>query len=125
MIITDNHRFLAHQGTAVHSDGNENHNNFHQLLMLCLVDNLEVGKQLQRKKDKYIHPDIQSKLLKVMALTVLRAITKDIQSCRFFTLMADKVADVSNKEQAIVCLCYIDGDFEAQEEFVKIHQSLF
>ena len=36
--------------------------------------------------------------------------------------MADEVADVSNKEQVVVCLRYVDNDFAIHEEFVGIHQ---
>ena len=121
-IIAKNLRFFARQGRPLHGDGDERNSNFHQLPKLRLTENPETGKWLDRKKDRYTSPEIQNEVLKVMALTVLRAIAKSIQSCEFFALMADEMADVSNKEHVVVCLCYVDKDFEAHEEFVGIYQ---
>ena len=49
----------------------------------------------------------------------------DIASCvkhnTFFTLMADEVADVSNKEQVAICLKSVGDDFQPHEEFVGMH----
>ena len=36
--------------------------------------------------------------------------------------MADEVADVSNKEQVVVCLRYVDSGFVPHEEFVGIYE---
>ena len=39
----------------------------------------------------------------------------------FFSLMADKVTDASNKEQVIVCLRTVDDNLEPHEDFIGMH----
>ena len=117
--------FLAHQGILLCGDGGWEEYQFSPATELRLTANPEIGKWLYWKNDRYTSPEIQNELLKVIAFIVLRAIAKDIQSCELFALMADEVAEVSKKEQVVVCLCYVDKDFEAHEEFFGIHQVEF
>ena len=72
--------------------------------------------------DMYASPQIQNKVLKFMAMSLSRLIAETVRSCKFFALIADEVADVSNKEQVVVCLRYVDSYFVAHEELVGIHQ---
>ena len=37
-----------------------------------------------------------------------------------YTIMADETADVSNKEQVVVCIRWVDGEMQAHEEFIGI-----
>ena len=97
--IAENLRFLSRQGIAIRGDGNEGDSNFHQLLLLRSADNPELAQWLDKKKDKYTSPEIQNEVLKVMAISLSRSIAETGRSCKFFALMADEVADVSNKEQ--------------------------
>lgn len=52
-----------------------------------------------------------------MAVNVLREIVTFVKATKLFSLMAD----VSNKEQVIVCLRSVDGNLEPHENFVGIH----
>lgn len=36
--------------------------------------------------------------------------------------MADKTTNASNKEQVIICMQWISGNFEAHKEFVRMHK---
>ena len=45
-----------------------------------------------------------------MALQVLRKIA-DLQNSPFYTLMVDESTDVSNKEQVVLCLRWVDDEF--------------
>ena len=36
--------------------------------------------------------------------------------------MIDETTDVSNKEQVVVCIRWVDNKFEAHEEFIGLHQ---
>ena len=76
---------------------------------------------LERKTDKYTSPEVQNELMKIMALTILRDITGSVMADKFYALMADEVADVSNKEQVAICLRSIDDNFEAHENFIGMH----
>ena len=50
-----------------------------------------------------------------MSLTILREISKNIQNSVYYTIMADEVTDSSNKEQFVVCLCWVDHDLITDE----------
>ena len=36
--------------------------------------------------------------------------------------MADKSTDVSNKEWVVICMRWVDNNFEAHEEFIGMHE---
>ena len=61
-------------------------------------------------------------MLKVMALCVLRNIAENLQKSMFFTVMVDETTDVSNVEQVVICLRWVDENFEVQEEFVALFE---
>ena len=42
---------------------------------------------------------------------------------RFFTIMADETADVSNKEQLVICIRWVDDCFVIQEDLIGMHPS--
>ena len=66
-------------------------------------------------------PQIQNELIKVMSINVLRKIVVSIQEAKYFSLMADEVTDISNKEQVVVCLRSVDETLEPYENFVGIY----
>ena len=44
-----------------------------------------------------------------------------IQTAVFYSIMADESADVSNKEQLVICLRWMDQNCFAHEEFIGMH----
>ena len=46
---------------------------------------------------------------------------KRIKRAKYYTLMADETDDVSNNEQLVICIRWVDEDLEVHEEFVKVH----
>ena len=52
-------------------------------------------------------PQIQNELLYIMALTILHKITGSIAG-RHFAIMVDETTDISNTEQLVFCLHYVD-----------------
>ena len=119
--IIQNVRFLARQGLALQGDGDEKESNFMQLLQLRAIDDPNISTTLDKKSDKYTSPQIQNEVLKLLYLQVLRSISSDVQHAKYYSLMADEVSDVSNKEQFVVCIRWIDDDLHAHEDFVGIH----
>ena len=73
---------------------------------------------LQKKKSKFTSVDIQNEMLEIMALRVLREIARNIQNAVIYTIMADETADVSNKEQLVFCLRWVDDDLIVDEDFI-------
>ena len=119
--VIQNIQFLTRQGIAFRGDGDEKDSNFMQLLLLRSTDTLPKS-FLERKTDKYTSPQIQNELLTILALQVLREITDLIHRVQNFTLMADEVTDVSNRERVVVCMRWGDGDFHLQEDFISLYK---
>ena len=84
--------------------GIEKNSNFYQLLKLHAEENSEILDWLRCKDNKYTSPVIQNEILEAIALCMLRKISENIQKATFFTIMADKTTDISNKEQLVVHL---------------------
>ena len=59
--------------------------------------------------------------MKYVALDHLRRIADSIRQAGYFALEADEVTDVANKEQVIVCLRWVDNQFEPHEDFIGLH----
>lgn len=52
-------------------------------------------------------PVTQNELLQIMAMTVLQKIAAIIAG-KQFSIMVDETTDVSNTEQPVLCICYIN-----------------
>ena len=122
MKILQNIAFLAHQGLPLRGDGSEDDSNYIQLLNLRAIDDPRIIEWLQKRSDKYTSPVIQNEILKIMALKIIQKIAKSLQGSDFFTIMADETTDASNKEQVVICMRWVDNNFEAQEEFIGMHE---
>ncbi len=49
-------------------------------------------------------------------------IVKPIPQANFFTLMCDETADISNKEQAAICIRTVDKNLDICEDFIGLHE---
>ena len=45
-------------------------------------------------------------------------IINEVKKSGFFCIMSDETRDISNTEQAVICLRYVDRNFEAKEQFL-------
>lgn len=130
MIILSSIRFLGRQGLALrgrHKTDSENieqrgelDSNFFQVLKTRSEDNPELKKWLQRSQDKFTSPDIQNEVLRLMALHILRDITSQL-SGKWFTIMVDETTDLSNTEQLVLCIRYVDDCLNVHEEPVGLY----
>ena len=120
--VLSNIRFLARQGLPLRGHGDESDSNFIQLMKLRGQDDSRIASWLQKKTDRYTAPDMQNKVLKVMALQVLRKIATSLQNAPFLSVMVDETTDVANQEQVVICFRWIDNKLEAHEEFVGLCQ---
>ena len=57
----------------------------------------------------------------IMFIQVLREVVSNVKSSEFYTLMVDETPDVANKEQVVICLRWVDNDFEVHEEFIGLY----
>lgn len=60
-------------------------------------------------------------LFQIMALRILREVALNIKNAVLYSIMADESADISNKEQLVICLRWIDENCIAHEEFIGMH----
>ena len=71
--------------------------NFYKTAKLRALDDEKFSVWIEKKREHFLHHEIQNEILKIMALQVLRKIVKDIQSCNFWALMSDETTDISVK----------------------------
>ena len=71
------------------------------------------------KNATYRSKTTQNELICCSAEIVTNKIVDEIKQGRFFSILADEVADCSNKEQMPLVLRYVDPEGEIQERFVK------
>ena len=56
-----------------------------------------------------------------MAPGMMPQISANIQNATFFTIMAGETADVSNKDQLVIYIRWVDDRFVVYEVFVGMH----
>ena len=55
-----------------------------------------------------------------MVLTVLRKVLEVIRGVPWFSIVANEGSDVANKEQLLVCIHWVDNDFQIHEDLVEL-----
>jgi len=102
-----------------HNDGANS--NFTRLLRLHAFDCPAVLTWMQKKTNKYTSGDIQNECLQIMALHILHQISSDIAKNNFFTIMADERTDVSNNEQFVICIRWVDDTLTDHEDVIGLY----
>ena len=62
-------------------------------------------------------PNAQNEILQIMALKVLHAIASDIES-GYYSIITEESTDASNIEQLLMCICWVDKEMVACEEYI-------
>ena len=120
--IFSNIRFLARQALPMRGDGKgEPNSNSNQLYRLRGEDNPFLLEWIKRKGNNYTSHDMQDEMLKVMALRILRHISAQISSVEFYAIMVDETSDVSNTEQLVLCIRWVDDELYPHEQFIGLH----
>ena len=116
--------FLTRQGLPLRGHGDDSSSNFTQLLKLRAGDDQRLGTWMKRKTDKSTSADVQNEILKVMALHILCKVAFSIRSSKFCTIMVDETTNVSNKEQVVICLRWVDAQLTTHEDFIGVVESI-
>ncbi len=66
---------------------------------------------MEKVQDKFTSPEIQNEILSIMVLYILRGIATSI-SGKKYTIMVDETTSISNTEQLVVCLRYVDDNLD-------------
>jgi len=77
---------------------------------------------MQKKTDKCCCHQIQDSILETMANNIIRDISDKIRQAKYFSLMADEVTDVCNREQVVACICRVDGELQPHEDFLGLYK---
>ena len=94
-------------------DDTLNHGNFTALLNFRIDAGdkiLEEHLQTAAQNATYTSNTIQNQIIKVLSDQVRGCIIQKVKEAKWYTLIADEVTDVSNKEQLSIVLRYIDGE---------------
>ena len=65
-----------------------------QLLKLHAEDHPRILEWIKKKTDKYTSGEMQSKIMKVMSLQILRKVASALKNTAYYTTMIDETADV-------------------------------
>ena len=69
---------------------------------------------------KYTSPDTQNQVIDVLGDHIQRKIITNVQSAKFFSVVADEVTDCSNKEQLSIVLRYVHPEtLLIQEDLIQ------
>ena len=72
------------EGLPLRGHGDETDLNFFQLLKLRSVNDTRILNWLERIPDKYVAPDMQNEIIKIMALQVLQQVANSLHTAPFF-----------------------------------------
>ena len=61
-------------------------------------------------------------MIEIMGHKVLRSLISDVQSEKWFSIQADETRDLSNREQMIICLCYVSDEYEVFDDLTGLLQ---
>ena len=93
-----------------------------QLLHFRGRDDPTIYQWLEKKGSKYTSPMIQNEILLLMSLQITRGIANDIQKAKFFTIMIDECTDISNHEQLVICIRWVQLDnLDVHEDFIGLY----
>ena len=59
-------------------------------------------------------------MLQITGLTILLEIATCLQNSDFFSIMPDETSDLSNHEQLVICIRWVDNKLEAREDFIGL-----
>ena len=65
-------------------------------------------------------PQAQNKILKLLALRLLREIAADIRSSGCYKLLAEEDTNVSNIEQLVTCIRWVTTDLVVEKDFIGL-----
>lgn len=106
--IISNIRFLARQGLPLRGADDDENSNFNQLnLVRCEVDT-DFRDWLEKKRLTYDSPQIQNEIINIMCQQIVRDVAEKVRESEFYSILADETTDVSNREQLVICLRWVE-----------------
>ena len=79
---------------------------------------------LKKPWDRFTSPEIQNEILEIMAMTVVvRKLAADVVN-KQYTIMVDETTDISDVEQLVFCLRYVDKQLKVVLAFIVLKPPL-
>ena len=120
--IIETLRLLSRQSIPLRKGKDEEDSNFWQILKMMAKHDPTLSKWLEKKSRKFCHPEIQNELLEIMALEVLRDLLDEIRESGFYSFMCDETTDLSNSEQCVNVLRWVDDSLQVMEDFIGLFE---
>ena len=116
---------IALRGHVESTNGENNPGNFLALLKF----RADVGDEVlanhfsqATNRAKYTSPTIQNELISILGEQIRESIVNQIPSyAPYFSILADEVTDVSNREHLSLVIRFVDSDGNIHEEFLGFH----
>ena len=93
--------------------GSDNHGNFLALLNFRIeAGDTVFGEHLSTaaRNATYISNTVQNQIINVLADQIRQKIIRKVQAAKWYTVIADEVTDILNKEQLSIVLRYVESD---------------
>ena len=69
----------------------------------------------------YVSKTIQNEMITTVGAIILNNLSQEIRDSKYFSIMSDEVADISNKENLSVVIRFLDSAKKVREEFVVFY----
>jgi len=109
---------LLREGLAIRGH-TEVEGNLLQLMTLWSEDCSGVKRWLD--KHQYLSHDIVNEMIMLTGNTLLRTLLVDIREASWFSILADETRDISNEEQLVIIVRWVNKVFEVQDLIGMIH----
>ena len=114
-------KIFTETSSSLRGDESEQDSNFFQIYILWEKDNEGLKAwRTEKKINKYVHSAIENEIMQIMALRVPREVAENIQDVDFYSIMCDEATDVKNVSELVVCLRWVDEEWEAHDEFIGL-----
>ena len=116
---------IALRGRRDDSPTNENLQGNFQALLAFRVEsgdrNLQEHLQTAPRNATYISKTIQNEMITTVGKYIINNLSREMKECKYFSILADEAADVSNKEHLSVVIRFVDSTKTIREEFIGFY----
>ena len=116
---------IALRGLRDNNPTNENLQGNFQALLAFRVEsgdrNLQEHLQTAPRNATYISKTIQNEMITTVGKYIINNLSREMKECKYFSILADEAADVSNKEHLSVVIRFVDSTKTIREEFIGFY----
>ena len=74
------------------------------------------------KEGKYQYPKCINEIIEIMGHKVLRSLISEVQSQKWYSILADETRDLSNREQMVICMRWASDEYEVFGDLIGLVQ---